>query len=76
MPYPPHDFQCPYRNACPHLEWLSAKWALEAFQRAEDSYDEHLNIIDNFYNSTQDLRNVMPLTMVSEKIGSLALHIL
>lgn len=57
MPYPPHDFQCPYRNACPHLEWLSAKWALEAYQRAEDTYDEHLKIVDNFYNDLQAKRD-------------------
>ena len=57
MPYPPHDFQCPYRNACPHLEWLSTKWALEAYQRADDTYDEHLKIVDNFYNEIQAKRD-------------------
>jgi transposase len=57
MPYPPHDFKCPYRDACPHLEWLSAKWALEAYQRADDKYDEHLKIVDNFYNELQEKRD-------------------
>jgi transposase len=50
---PPQDFICPYRDACPHLEWLSAKWALEAYQRAEATYDEHLKVIDNFYDQIQ-----------------------
>ena len=57
MPYPPHDFLCQYRDACPHLEWLSAKWALEAYQRADDAYDEHLKIVDNFYNELQAKRD-------------------
>jgi hypothetical protein len=53
LAYPPQDFICPYRDACPHLEWLSAKWALEAYQRADVTYDEHLKIIDNFYDQIQ-----------------------
>jgi hypothetical protein len=57
MPYPPHDFQCPYNNACPHLEWLSTKWVLEAYQRADDDYEEHLRIVDNFYDQVETMRD-------------------
>lgn len=35
----PVDFICPYRRACPHLEGISAQWALAVFQgqwRLED----------------------------------------
>lgn len=54
MSYPPHDFICPYKDACPHLGWLSTKWTLEAYQRADDTYDEHLKIVDNFYNEREE----------------------
>jgi len=57
MAYPPHDFQCQYKDSCPHLEWMSAKWALEAYQRADDTYDEHLRIVDNLYNELQAKRD-------------------
>ncbi|SPD75502.1 hypothetical protein PITCH_A640045 [uncultured Desulfobacterium sp.] len=59
MLYPPHDFKCPYRSACPHLEWMSAKWALEAYQRADYVYDEHLKIVDNLYNDLQAKRDLI-----------------
>jgi transposase len=57
MPSVPYDFQCPYKDSCPQLEWLSTQWALEAYQRAEDSYDEHIRIVDNFYNHVETLRD-------------------
>lgn len=49
MPYAPHDFKCPYVKACPHLDWLSAPWVLEEYKHGQNSYDEHIRIIDNFY---------------------------
>ena len=53
---PPPDFQCPYTNACPHLKWLSTTWVLEAYQRADTVYDEHLKIVDNFYHEVEAQR--------------------
>jgi len=44
--YPPHDFTCPYEHNCPHLEWMSTKWVLGEYRRAEETYQEHLRIID------------------------------
>ena len=29
---PPADFACPYQRACPHMDGLSARWALAVFQ--------------------------------------------
>lgn len=50
-PSPPHDFKCLYRNACPYLDGLSATWVVEGYQSAEDAYQEHLQIVDNFRES-------------------------
>src|SRR4030043_1697485 len=44
--YPPHDFTCPYEHNCPHLDWLSTRRALGEYRRAEETYQEHLRIID------------------------------
>jgi len=38
-PMPPRNFQCPYKNNCPHLEGLSTRWIWGEYQ---DSHDEHL----------------------------------
>ncbi len=48
-PYPPHDFECLYRHSCPYLDGLSTTWVLGEYRRAEDGYQEHLRIIDDFY---------------------------
>jgi hypothetical protein len=35
----PYDFQCPYRDACPHLGGISTTWATEIIRDAqEDTY--------------------------------------
>ncbi len=47
--YPPDDFVCKYRNACPHLDELSTTWVLGEYRRSEDIYQEQLQIIDRFY---------------------------
>ena len=46
--YPPYDFSCPYTYNCPHLDGLSTTWVMEQYRRADDVYQEHLRIIDNF----------------------------
>ncbi len=56
MPYAPYDYNCPYKNSCPHLDWLSTTWALESYRRGEETHEEHLRIVDNFYKSNEDLR--------------------
>jgi len=48
FPYPPHDFECLYRHACPYLDGLSTQWVLGEYRRAYDVYQEHLRIIDGF----------------------------
>ena len=35
----PWDYDCIYKQCCPHLQGLSSKWAFGEYQR---SYDEHL----------------------------------
>jgi hypothetical protein len=47
-PYPPYDYQCLYRDHCPHLDGLSTHWVLEEYQQAQEVYQEHLQIIDHF----------------------------
>jgi transposase InsO family protein len=49
MPYL-HEVECAHKNACPHLDGLSTTWVLGQYRRAEDAYDEHLRIIDRFYD--------------------------
>jgi len=44
--YPPHDFTCPYEHNCPYLDWMSTTWVLGEYRRADETYQEHLRIID------------------------------
>jgi transposase len=37
---PPWNFQCPYKDSCPHLEGLSTHWVFKEYQT---SYDENLD---------------------------------
>ena len=46
--YPPNDFECLYRHACPYLDGLSTLWVLGEYRRGADVYQEHLRIIDGF----------------------------
>jgi len=46
--YPPHDFDCLYRDSCPYLDGLSTTWVLGEYRRAGEVYQEHLRIIDGF----------------------------
>lgn len=48
MFYPPHDFNCTHKNACPHLDWLSTTWVFEQYRRGDDTYQEHMRIFDRF----------------------------
>ena len=54
MHYVPHDFKCLYVKSCPHLDWLSAHWVLEEYRRSQDDYDEHIQIIDRFYEELKE----------------------
>jgi transposase len=54
MSYVPHDFKCLYVKSCPHLDWLSAHWVLEEYRRGQDDYDEHIQIIDRFYEALKE----------------------
>lgn len=45
-PYPPHDFECLYQDSCPYLDWLSTAWVWDEYQRSNEVYQEHLQIID------------------------------
>ena len=56
MPYAPYDYNCPYKDSCPHLDWLSTQWAMKSYRRGKETYEEHLRIVDNFYNSNEELR--------------------
>lgn len=43
---PPPEFECPYRDACPSLDGLSTTWVYGEYRRSEETYQEHLRIID------------------------------
>ena len=44
--YPPYDFECLYQHNCPYLDGLSTTWVLGEYRRADETYHEHLRIID------------------------------
>jgi transposase len=48
MFYPARDFDCPHKNSCPHLDWLSTKWVFEQYRHGYDTYQEHMRIFDRF----------------------------
>ena len=56
MPYAPYDYDCPYKDSCPHLDWLSTQWAMESYRRGEEIDEEHAQIVDNFYETVEELR--------------------
>jgi len=47
-PYPPQGFNCLYKDACPYMDRLSAKWVFGEYRRGTHVYQEHLRIIDLF----------------------------
>jgi transposase len=49
-PYPPDDFECGYQDSCPYLDGLSTTWVLGEYRRGEEEYQEHLRILDHFYD--------------------------
>lgn len=62
--FPPHDFTCPYEHNCPHLDWMSTKWVLGEYRRAEETYQEHLRIIETI---DADLNAALKRIRVLEK---------
>jgi len=40
----PDNFECPYRNCCPHMDGVSAAWALSTFHDADIDRNEHWRI--------------------------------
>jgi len=52
--YPPRDFQCLYKSACPYLGLLSTRWVISEYRRGQDRYQEHLKIIDWFDAELKD----------------------
>jgi hypothetical protein len=43
-PEPPLGFDCPYQRSCPHLDGVSARWALTVYREASQQRDEHWQI--------------------------------
>ncbi|MCG2726125.1 MAG: hypothetical protein L6420_07720 [Elusimicrobia bacterium] len=54
---PLYDFKCQYKNACPYLDGLSTTWVMEEYRRAENDYQEHLQIVDNFHKDLDTANN-------------------
>jgi len=40
----PDNFKCPYRKSCPHMDGISAMWALATFHDADIERNEHWEI--------------------------------
>lgn len=54
MPYPPHDFKCPYEHTCPYLNFMSTRWVFSQYNYSQDEYQKHLEIIDRFQESLKE----------------------
>ena len=42
----PWDYDCPYKDSCPHLQWSSTHWLFSEYQRSYDEHCEHWRIRD------------------------------
>lgn len=47
---------CLYEHSCPYLDGLSTTWVLGEYRRADDTYHEHLRIIDAFDGELETAR--------------------
>jgi transposase len=61
-PPPPANYDCPYRDCCPHLEGLSTDFAFDEYQRSRDEHLDHwkardeLNeLLEKMHRHTQQL---------------------
>jgi transposase len=53
-PWPAYDFVCLYEHNCPYLDFLSTSWVLSEYRRADDVYQEHMRIIDEFRTELEE----------------------
>jgi len=44
--YPPIDFQCPYKDSCPHLWYSSTHWIWSEYQRSYEEARDHWRVRD------------------------------
>ncbi len=42
----PWDYDCPYKDNCPHLQWSSTHWIYHEYERSYDEHCEHWRIRD------------------------------
>ena len=42
----PWDYDCPYKDSCPHLQWSSTHWIFSEYQRSYDEHCEHWHMRD------------------------------
>lgn len=40
----PWDYECPYRDRCPHLGWQSTQWVFSEYEQAYDEHCEHWKV--------------------------------
>jgi len=76
-PYPPRDFECLCRHTCPYQDGSSTTWVLREYRRASDVYQEHLGIIDAFYDDLKardDRIRILERENVQLKTRLQALH--
>lgn len=75
--YPPHDFTCPYEHTCPYLDWMSTTWVLGEYRRADETYQEHLRIIDTMdaeFNTALKRIRALEKENAELKAKNIALH--
>lgn len=52
--YPPYNFDCRYKNECPHLMGLSTHWVFSEYRRSYEQYQEFLRIKDDLRKNIDD----------------------
>ena len=61
---PPMNFECPYKDSCPHLQWSSTHWIFKQYQDSYVKNIEHWRVRDELRD---DLANALEYIKKLEK---------
>ena len=53
---PPDNYDCPYRDCCPHLEGLPTAFAFGEYQRSYEEQMEHWKVRDELNELLEKMR--------------------
>ena len=68
----PVGFECPYRHNCPHLDHLSASWALEVYQESFEQRNKYHRMEERYQQRIAELEKA--LRERDERIAQLRLQ--